>query len=450
MIVLIVIGYFLYMVGISLQIIDLKLNLLQDIWAKARLLGIFIALDITSLLFFGTGGFLLFYQVWLFASQVYLRLKQIHHISDALKTLLIMVWGLSLTLLGNFLLGLGSLFFSDSLRINSQFLFTGAMVTSLNLAGWILGAMIRELIKQKRASQMTPKKNDPVAKILWVSALSVGIESISMSAILLISPHFRIDANFSAENFLLAVILFWGLLSTAIMLLQNFIKGNEKNAKEKRNKWLGKRSRKAKVDFELGEHDLDSIFYRRDDSIDKKLAQNPEIFLKGKHAVFDRSLLGTEVKKPLYVRFDCPHCKRMLSMGMMCHLCKIRICPQCLAPVPIDTSVCVCGYTFTSISRIVTFSKNYGTKLKKGNEKEIPIRFIQSQPHMDVNTEPKSVLRVDPEKSKQSFLAIKGESTGTRFCPICHIMGWREEICQCGYNYKTKKLEGKKIADEKQ
>jgi hypothetical protein len=115
----------------------------------------------------------------------------------------------------------------------------------------------------------------------------------------------------------------------------------------------------------------------------------------------------------------CPICQQPLHAGAICESCLQKICPKCLNPNPLDIRYCECGFLLP--------------------ESPFPDRtslLITDVTNSDLNDTQQPITKrntISPRVPADEALAL-------RLCPYCHAVGWKDDICRCGYNYLTKKF----------
>ncbi len=133
---------------------------------------------------------------------------------------------------------------------------------------------------------------------------------------------------------------------------------------------------------------------------------------------------GDTVIKPQ----TCPKCHSDLD-NLYCTLCKQKICPICMTMQASHIRLCTCGYSFTEREIMSNQTKNADNKVVENHNQAI-------------STESKLIEDLTPGQISNNIDIPLDKPP--RICPYCHAVGWKEDICRCGYNYLTKEYEPKK------
>ena len=119
---------------------------------------------------------------------------------------------------------------------------------------------------------------------------------------------------------------------------------------------------------------------------------------------------------------NCPYCANPLIREGYCENCKVKICPKCYSQVSSKIQQCTCGYIF-----------KFG----------IPKPFSPLEPKKSAleaissKIDQKSIDNLSDSPSSED-INIEGPTNIPRMCPYCGAIGWKEDICRCGYDYINK------------
>ncbi len=116
---------------------------------------------------------------------------------------------------------------------------------------------------------------------------------------------------------------------------------------------------------------------------------------------------------------ECPYCKNPLPRSAFCEICNVKICPKCFSKVSEKIQQCTCGYLF----RISTQKPHLKEAIQQDASEKIPQGTREEGFKMKKDG-------VQPSEEK-----IQIEGTIPRLCPYCGAIGWKEDICRCGYDY---------------
>jgi hypothetical protein len=119
---------------------------------------------------------------------------------------------------------------------------------------------------------------------------------------------------------------------------------------------------------------------------------------------------------------ECPYCKNPLSRDAFCEVCGSKICPKCYSKVSAKVQQCTCGFLF----KIPIQKIHQDEKIQEFKSENM----INDEKNKDSNKESEDV------ESKEGNIQIEGNIP--RICPYCGAIGWKEDICRCGYDYIRK------------
>jgi hypothetical protein len=120
----------------------------------------------------------------------------------------------------------------------------------------------------------------------------------------------------------------------------------------------------------------------------------------------------------------CPKCESLLSEQGYCEKCEKRLCPKCYGQMSKKSVLCPCGFIFDA--PIKTEHVSQITEEPEFESKDYYLEIVKE------------------EENEDDLILESGQRNIPRICPYCRAIGWKEDICRCGYNYITKTHPGQK------